>query len=428
MLNLLKNLPLVQLNKLILFTLLVLISACEKDPALSGGGAGDNLETVDSLVLSAYTIADEPRNSLNEGDVALGRLTDPRFGESLASFYMQLRLGTTSFEPGTNAVLDSAVLVLDIEDTFGPLANSMDIEVYRLTEELDAAENYISNLSLTTDVSPIGGLNGFVYNNNESLRIPMTNAFGDELLGLFGSTTTESNDEFLTYLNGLYLTVNPTTGGDGLLDVELTSELTSLMLYFSSDSPEDSLYSFSVGTSALRVNQYQNDDSGSELEVLLNDLNNDDESILLGGLQVSKGIMDLPDLSFLEGAVINQAKLTFYQADYGDVLNTDYDNPDFLLVTGGKTTDTIQFFLSDYLTSDPTAYGGIPELVDVDGNPTIAYSYNIPRFIQRYVDGATELTFLNVEVVNFNNGNRVKLGGGSHPNFPISLEILYTKP
>lgn len=428
MLNLLKNLPQVQLNRLFLFAFLVFIVSCEKEPGLTGDANGNNLSTLDSLSLTAYTIADDPKNSLNEGDVPLGRLVDPRFGESLASFYTQLRLSLTAFEPGANAVLDSAVLVLDIEDVYGPLDNAIDFEVYRLTEELEGSVNYLSSADLSLDPTLIGGVNAYVFNNQSTLRIPMTNAFGNELLALFGSASTTTNDQFLTYLNGLYVSLNSSTGGDGLLDIDLESDVTALQLYFTSDSAEDSVYSFNVGTAALRVNQYQTDITGSELEVQLNDPSNDDESLLIGGLQVSKGFIELPDLSVLEGVVINQAKLTFYQADYGDALNTGYSSPEFLFLTGGIASDTVQYFLSDYSTSDPSAYGGTPQLVEINGNPTIAFEYRIPRFIQRYVNGQTEISYLNIEVLNFNNGNRVKLGGGSHPSFPISLEILYTKP
>lgn len=427
MLNLLKNLQLVQLNKLFLVSILFLIASCEKDPGLPGGGSGDNLDSLDSLVLTAYSIADEAKNSLNEGDVALGRLDDPRFGESIASFYSELSLSINAFEPGANASLDSIILVLDVEDTYGPLDNSLDFEVYRLTEELDASSSYLADADLSVGASLIGGKIGFNYNDSSTLRIPMESSFGDELLGLFGTSTMNSNDDFVSYLNGIYVTVNPNSGGDGLFDIELISDASSLQLYFSSDDPEDSLYTFNISTTDLRVNRYQHDAAGSELETALNDASNNDENLLLGGLQVSKGLVELPDLSVLEGAIINQATLTFYQSDYGSALNTDYENPEFLLLTGGITTDTIQYFLSDYSTSNPSAYGGTPELVDVNGMPTFAYSYSIPRFIQRYVNGETEISYLNIEVLNFNNGNRVKIGGGNHPDVPITLEILYTK-
>lgn len=425
--NSLKTLPLHQLSRFV-FILLIFLLACEKEPSLPGDGSGDNLERIDTLSFRAITILDSPKDALNEADVALGRLEDPRFGESIASFYMQVRLGILDFETGLNPVLDSAVLVLAIEDVYGPLDNSIDWEVYRLTESIESDQVYRSDEVFDTDMTLIGGQTGFVYNNGTTLRIPLTQAFGTELLNLFGSSETENNDNFLAYLNGLYLTLNPNSGGDGLFDLAVNNENTQLELHFSSDDPDDSLYVFTTGTQALTVNRYEHDRSGSELEILINDVSDNDEDLLIGGLTLSKGVIELPDLSFLEGSVINQARLSFYQTDYGDPVNTDYENPEFLFLTGKIPGDSSQYFLSDYSTSEPTAYGGTPQLIDFNGTPTIQYSYSLPRFIQRYVNGETEITTLNIEVLNFNNGNRVKLGGGNHPDFPITLEILYSKP
>ena len=425
--NLLKILPIHQLNR-IAFALLIFLFACEKEPGLPGNGANDNLELIDTLSFRSYTVLDDAKDALNEADIALGRLEDPRFGESIASFYMQLRLGILDFETGANPVLDSAILVLTIEDIYGPLENPIDWEVYRLTESLTTSEVYKSDEELSTDMTLIGGQNAFVYNEEQTLRIPLTQSFGEELLNLFGSTETENNDNFLAYLNGLYVTLNPNSGGDGLFDLDISNDNTQLELHFSSDNPDDSLYVFTTGIQALTVNRYQHDRVGSELETAINDLSNDDETLLIGGLTLSKGVIELPDLSFLSGNIINQARLSFYQADYGDALNTDYDNPEFLFLTGKIANDSSQYFLSDYSTSEPTAYGGTPELIDLNGNPTIQYAYNLPRFIQRYVNGDTEISSLNIEVLNFNNGNRVKLGGGISPDFPITLEILYSKP
>lgn len=425
--NLLKNLQLKKLSRLLMLLLpLFFMANCEKDPSLSGNPGNDNLAKLDSTVFVAYTLADEARDALNEGDVVLGRLDDPRYGATLASFYSQFRLTTTAFTPGANAVLDSAVLVLQVEDAYGPLTNAMNVEVYRLTEAIVSATTYPSDQALSTDATLLGGLNGFVYNDESAIRVPLTQTFGNELFSLFGTSTTESNDNFLSYLNGLHVTLDPNSGGDGLIDLNIT--LCTIQLYFRSDVATDSLYSFVIDEQTLRVNHYETDLTGSEVETAINDPSDNDESLLIGGLQVSKGKIVLPDLSVLQGSIINQAKLSFYQADYGSSLNTDYALPEFLLLTGSKDNDTIVYFLSDYSTSSPTAYGGTPKLINYNGTPTFEYSYTIPLFIQRVVNQETEITSLNIEVLNFNNGNSVKLGGGTHPDFPIKLEILYTKP
>ena len=424
--NLSKNLRLKKLSRLVFLLPLIFMANCEKDPSLTGNPGGDNLDRLDSTQLVAYTIADEAKDALNEGDVVIGKLVDPRFGTSTASFYAQFRLTTTAFTPGSNPVLDSAVLVLAVEDAFGPLANPIDFEVYRLTEEIVSGSTYYSDDVFTTDPTLLGGLSGFVYNDESEIRVPLNLSFGNELFDLFGTSASESNDNFLAYLNGLHITLDKNSGGDGLIDLDITS--CELNLYFRSDLASDSIYTFVIDEQSLRVNHYETDLVGSEVELALNDASDDDEELLIGGLQVSKGSIIIPDLSVLDGAIINQAKLTFYQSDYGDPLNTDYALPEFLLLTGSKDNDTIVYFLSDYSSSDPAAYGGTPELVDVNGTVTYAYSYALPLFFQRVVNQETEITSLNIEVLNYNNGNRVKLGGGNHPDLPIQLEILYTKP
>jgi hypothetical protein len=410
----------------VLLVPLIFMANCEKEPSLPGVPGDDNIAKLDSIRLIAFTLAEEAKDALNEGDVVIGKLEDPRFGTSIASFYAQFRLTTTDFSPGANPILDSAFLELEVESAYGPLSNSIDFEIYRLTEALVPTNTYFSDDVLSSGSSLLGGLTGFTYNGESRIRIPITSAFSSELFSLFGTSEAENNTNFLAYLNGLYISVNNASGGDGLIDVDATAS--SLKLYFRSDLLTDSLYTFAIDEQSLRVNQFITDLSGSELETALNDPSNDDQNVLLGGLQVSKGSVTLPDLSVLEGSIINQARLTFYQTDYGDAINTAYSVPEFLLLTGSKDNDTIVYFLADYSTTQPTRYGGIPFLADFNGSPTIAYSFSLPIFFQRLVNQETDINSLNIEVLNYNNGNRVKLGGGNHPDFPIQLEILYTKP
>lgn len=417
-----------KLNKILYFFPLFFLAFCQKEPNISGNATGDNLEKIDSTKFVSYTLEAEARDALNEADVPLGKVVDARFGEVLASVYAQLRLTTNSFEPGANAVLDSIVLVLTIDDVYGPLNNALDIEVYRLTEDIDDDLTYTSDNNLSTDPTIIGSLNSFVYNEEENLRIPMNASFGNELLNLFGSSTTESNSNFLDYLKGIYITVNPTSGGDGHLNLDLTNTSTALKLYFTSDNASDSVYNYLIDEQALSVNKYEIDYTGSELELALNDASNNDENLLLGGFNESKAKIDLPDLSYLQGVVVNQAKLSFFQTDYADAINTGYALPSFLFLSAGKSNDTLQYFLTDYSSSSPTLYGGSIELVEENSITTNSYSYKIPKFIQRVIDQETEMEFLTLEILNYNNGNKVKLGGSIHPTLPMKLEILYTKP
>ncbi|MCB0509141.1 MAG: DUF4270 domain-containing protein [Bacteroidetes bacterium] len=418
-----------QFRLLLVFGALMLFSQCQKDPSVAGPDNGDFLERIDTLASEAYTVLIDAENAKNQNDVALGKVVDSRFGTSMASFYSQLRLTTNSFTPGANAVLDSAVLVIAIESVYGNMDVPLDIEVYRLEEELVSETSYTNNLSLSVGSTLIGALDGYTYPDDAaSIRIPMSAAFASELFGLFGTSTTESSDNFLAYLDGIYVSIDPATGGDGHLDLDLTNANSALNLYFRSDNANDSIYSFVMDEQAIRLNKYEHDFSSSELQAAIDDPSTNEENILLSGFGVSKARVYLPDLSVLQGKIINQAKLSFYQTDYNQALANEFDVPEYLFLSGGIEGDSIQYTLTDYSSTDPTAYGGTIQLKEVNGSFTNVYTYSLPRFLQRVVNEETTLEYLVLEVLNNNNAARVKLGGGSHPDLPIKLEILYTKP
>ncbi|MCB9226402.1 MAG: DUF4270 family protein [Chitinophagales bacterium] len=416
------------MNRLILLLLpLVALTFCDKDPNIQGDPDSDNLAKIDTLVLEGYSLPHEVDNALNQSNVPLGVVNDATFGKREASYYAQLLLTQSSYELGANAVLDSAVLEIALKGKFGPMQQAVTFNVHEMTEALDNNNTYTSETNIAYDNTIIGTVN-YIYNeNNATLRIPINSAFANDLFSQFGTSTMESNTNLLSYLKGIYITPDNITGGDGHLKLDPTNANSGLKLYFTSDSPNDSLYRFAITTTSLRVNHYEKDLAGSEVQVAFDDATNNDEELYVAGLFVSKARILIPDLSFLQGKVINQAKLTFAQTDYGSNANTDYDEPVYLLLYGEKDNDSTEYLLSDYSVNTPTQYGGTAVLKEVNGVVTNTYSYNIPRFIQRVVNGETELQYFVLQSVNYNTGERIKLGGGNHPNFPIKLEILYTK-
>jgi hypothetical protein len=86
--NLLKILQLKKLSKLLLFMPLFFMANCEKDPSLPGIPGGDKLTRLDSTVLVAFTLADKVKDALNEGDVVIGKLEDPRSRQELMQYWI----------------------------------------------------------------------------------------------------------------------------------------------------------------------------------------------------------------------------------------------------------------------------------------------------------------------------------------------------
>lgn len=417
-----------KLNKIILLLLpLVALTYCDKDPSLEGNPPADNLVKIDTFTFEAYSLPHTANNALNQTNVPLGVVSDASFGKRTASYFTQFLLTTASYELGANAVLDSAVLEIAISGKFGPMQQPVTYNVYEMTEALDNNNTYTSETNIAYNNTVIGSVN-YTYNEDETLlRIPISSTFANNLFSQFGTSTMQSNTNLLSFLKGLYIAPDNTTGGDGHIKLNPTNENTGLKLYFTSDSPTDSIYRFAITTQALRVNHYEKDLAGSAVENAFNNTTNNDEELYVAGLDISKARISIPDLSFLQGKIINQATLTIAQTDYNASVNNDYDVPVYLLLYGEIDNDSTQYLLSDYSLNDPTSYGGTPVLKEVNGVVTNTYTYKIPRFIQRVVNEETEIQYLVLQSVNFNSGERIILGGGNNPNFPIKLEILYTK-
>ncbi|MCD8528483.1 MAG: DUF4270 domain-containing protein [Chitinophagales bacterium] len=407
---------------------LLFLTYCDKDPSIGNEVGGTYINITDSTQLIAYSTLCESVGTKGATYTPLGILSDANFGKREASFYSQLRLTTNAYEPtGSNAVIDSGVLHLKIIGTYGLVNAPIDIEVYRLTEDLVSENTYYQSASLSYNATPIGTRTGYLLQSDSNIvSIPLTSQIAAELFNQFGTSTTTNNDNFLDYFKGIYVKVNSSSSGDGLLMLNLTSTETALKLYFHSSSANDTVYNFLADAQSIRVNKYSYDLAGSALETVLNDAGNNDQELYVGGLKTSKAFIDVPDLSFLQGSIINQAKLTFYQTDYGAAVNTGYNLPSYLFLYGYKDNDTLPYSLTDFSSTNETQYGGVKAEVDVNGVTTNAYTYYLPRFFQRVVNQETEITKMCIEVVNSYDGSRVVLGGGNHPQFPITLEITYT--
>ena len=81
---------------LLIFGVLLMLSACKKKDFLNGKDAMDSKEilngiTTDTFDIITYTIAEDSTITSNPVNVILGSYNDPKFGMFTASFYTQVR-------------------------------------------------------------------------------------------------------------------------------------------------------------------------------------------------------------------------------------------------------------------------------------------------------------------------------------------------
>lgn len=418
------------LNKSVLFFGLILfaLASCEKDPQLNDSSLNPGneltLAVTDSTPLVAYTINEIARDGKNQSVTPLGRIVDDRFGSLNASFYANFRLTVIGFDPGDNVSLDSAYLTLAYNQKFGPASSPFNIEVLELNENLVAANEYRNNTTLSTKSTIIGSLSNFTLTADSGIiKIPLTTTFAQSLVDQFGTGTLSSNDNFQNFFKGVH--VRTTIGDDALAYLQLTNTNTAINLYFTAQSSQDSLYRFLIDNQATRVNKYEKDFALSEVEGYLDDNTNNDEEIFVSAFSGTKAVVEMPDLSFLGNAIINRAEISFYEIDLSNPLATSFPSPDNLFLFLNLNDSTVNF-LPGVSTNNLSNFGGSKRPATVNGISTNEYKFNITRYLQEVINGTAQSNSVILSVVAVNSGNRLKLGGGNHPDLPIRLKVVYT--
>lgn len=414
---------------LFLLAVIAVFYSCEKDPSLVGSGlnpgGGLDVISIDTFDFTAFTIEEDSLNSTGVNDVWLGRTVDTRTGSMESSFYTQFRLTQTGLDLGANATLDSSFIFISYDRIYGPALQPFNIKVYEVLEEIDADAGYRSDVDLMVGSSVVAERNAVTLNENGGvLAIPLTNAFGNELMNLIGTTNMENNDNFLNYLRGLYFTVEG-SASDAMIHLNLVDASTSLDLYYTSDVPTDSSYSYVIDNQSTWVSKYEADFATSDIATVLSNTSNNDEELYITAMSGTKANIQMPDLSFLNDAVVNFAEITFYQVDY-DGAETDKFNENASLFLYQNLSDTSFTLLPGFTLSNFNSFGGGKELVTVDGIVTNRYSFNITQYVQDLTKNETETSSFFLTALANNDPARVVIGGGNHPTLPIKMKILFT--
>ena len=421
------------LSKNIFFALLItiLFSSCQKDVELEDSTLNPGNELIisgsDDFVFSTSTIREEPLEGVRQNVVPLGKIKEQRFGEMKASFYTNFRLTVTGFDPEGSVTLDSAFFYFKYNNTYGPFLEDISIEVYELNQELNT-DNFTTNAEvLNTKPDIIASVNNLNIEAGQEgvLRIPISQNFAQGFVDGFGTSIFANNDGLRAFFKGVYVTIADNSGEDGLLYLNLTDNDTKFRIYFNAPSSIDSVYDFEITNQAAWLTQYTHDYTGSDVELLLNTPLENHETFYVSAYSGTKGVFQIPDLTVLDNAIINKAEISFYQTDVGSPLSTQFPAPLNLFLFLNNPDGTVNV-LPGVSLNELEDFGGQRALVEVDGLTTFQYKFNITEYIQEIVNGSDISTDLSLSVLNVNSGDRVKLGGGNHPEFPVKLKILYT--
>lgn len=278
----------------------------------------------------------------------IGILDDPEFGQSRANLIIQ----PTLIEFGSDfssKTIDSVTLTLKYDKAqvlggvenvlrYGDLNSVIEIEVYKLDEDVESEKQYFSNFDpmLGTKVGSFTGSLGFFdsstiqFNGDTSrlapqLRFRLDNTFGQELLDQ-SATIFNSNDDFLSYLKGLVLVPKSVISGDGVIvGVEAFNSSSNLTLYY-----EDSLsFNLPLGNISERINYYDIISQPSYITTQKGASSGSYNLTYVQSLGGAKVRVDVPGIDSIiqkgEKIVINEAKLEV-KLNAGSV-TTDFKEP-----------------------------------------------------------------------------------------------------
>ena len=238
---------------------IALISCKKKEYQLGSDLIGqENLlqgTSMDTFDIISYTILEDSIISDNASNVLLGSYSDPFFGELSSSFYTQLRLAGVDPNIGdpSTIVIDSFVLGLEYLGYYGEL-DDQTFEVYELDESLSLDSTYYSFSSLANK-----GINLVPFENSvispkpfeptivgdDSLSAQLRIYLDTNLARTFiteatsGSSTFSSNDEFLEFFKGIYITTNnsaQTQGEGAAFYFDINDPSSKATIYFHQDT------------------------------------------------------------------------------------------------------------------------------------------------------------------------------------------------
>jgi hypothetical protein len=379
---------------ILIFSLPILIFSCNKDPDRIGIDLQpdeDKLEVFvsDTTSIYAYSVLVDSVRTDETTLSMLGSYFDPVFGSSTSSIYTQIRLSTTSVDFGENPALDSIILAFEYTgDYYGDTSYMQNFMVFRIgdNDSINGEIEYYSNqhLELAEELanvyiqpSPTDSVMVDTLRYKAQLRIPLSQEFGESILNA-PSDDLSSNDNFLTFLRGVYVTSGQMQWGGAIFNFDLVSANSKMTIYYSNDENDSLSYPFAISAGNARFMNfeqynYENATASFKAQVIDGDTTLGDNILFIqsmAGVKVRFKFPYLKDWVKNNNIAVNEARLT---------INDAYPNSNFIppneLVVLKRNDDGTSGLIPDQF--EGTAYFG-----GQYDPATGEYYFRISRYIQ----------------------------------------------
>lgn len=429
----------------LLCTLLVL--GCRKPEPDQGLDLlpGDPLGVVvDTFTLHAYTVVDTALRTSGLSKQLLGAYLDPHFGLVKAGFVTQLRLPANNIGQGIDTsglVADSLVLALAFDGAnygYGNLDPQV-FQAFELNESLSLDSSYFAyrepdvlNSDLVANrggrIRPQPTSRPSVLGDSlaPQLRVKLSGALASRFMDAFGTPSMASNDAFLEFFKGIYVTVDesgllPNQGGVLILD--LLADASKATLYYRdlNDQPDQTrTFDLLINSNCVRYTRTVHDPALATQPGLQEAIADTVSSSVITHVQALGGlrtVVQFPSITTEAGSgrILAKAELL---APLSGTYYPFYPPPTQLFIF--RRTAAGDAFLPDQLN-------GLGVIDGIFRQDEMAYRFNITRYVQGVINQTYENNGLTMVVGGSGvTANRVVLNGPGAPEKPMTLRLTFT--
>ncbi len=310
----------------------ILFNSCQKPEALNANELQPTEDVLysnqtDTLSLIASTVYEDTIKSDDLSASLIGGHLDPIFGLTTCEFATQFTLANANPIIPETIAIDSVILSFAYNGYAHGSLKKMNFIIRELNEPIfkDSTysssfiparklENLVNDSEEGVNIAP----NNFFFTPTDSLlpqlRIPLKTSFGYHILQPDNPDALNSDTDFQTYFNGLYIETTQTSPGVVGLDLtNINSKITVYYRYDDNGIADTTFFEFPITSDCARLNHFSHDYTFAT--PFLNGLSTDSTSSLYAYVQAAAGLkttIEIPHLanfSDLNSTLVNKAEL-----------------------------------------------------------------------------------------------------------------------
>lgn len=426
----------------LLVSSLLILNSCVEDPTDLGIGLLPetdffNVYQIDTLSFECYNISYGHINTSQPENSFLGTGYDPYFGSTSAEFVTQLRLSSSEYQDFT-CIIDSVALYLMVENVNGSANGPHYLSFYEIADDINRDSTYYSDsevahtgLAVTRILLP-----RLTENYSTLVRLSIPNSFGEYLVREPKNLTNYPDSgklSFIDFFKGLHFKLE-SPNEDAFLTFsidppEIALDYSNYFVIYLTDTVNNALgqlkFVLDATNENARFNIFHHDMSVAEKTIehlddgvpdtmaYINRWGSVVTKIQLTGLEALKNNPEFDNIS------ITKARLTF-PGYFDEQTYTVEKSPGRLLLKYYNIDGTSEY-VQDYKEVSASFYHGA-----LSGNEE-TYVFNIPTFVQAYLDDDTGSILPELEITIPQNSRNSVILKANNSIVPPVLELSYVK-